>query len=106
MKIYVKCRSLTLQRSLEIFLKEHLVSYKNAQIIISDSNIKTPKKLLKIGYKNAEIPKPFTKNSLLMAIDKQVISPPQDLDTQIANVVDEFAKNISKLLTAKIKANS
>ena len=72
MKIAIKCESLLLQKALEMFLSNHLSSLKNAQIVLSDNkNYETDKKLLYVSSdEDADIKKPFSSNSLLLALQK------------------------------------
>ena len=72
MKIAIKCESLLLQKALEMFLSNSLSSLKNAQVVLSDNkNYKTDKELLYISSDDdADIRKPFSSNTLLLALQK------------------------------------
>ncbi len=72
MKIAIKCESLLLQKSLEMFLSNSLSSLKNAQVVLSDNkNYETDKEFLYISSdEDADIRKPFSSNTLLLALQK------------------------------------
>ncbi len=71
MKISVSCDSLLLKNSLEIFLKDHIVVYKNCDLVISDKDINTDKCLVVINSsEKADITVPFSKTSLLSDLKK------------------------------------
>ncbi len=72
MKVALECVSPLLQRSLELFLKEHLSSKKNCDIIIRDRKVFDDNSLsLYIGMDNsADLQKPFSKSQLFLAIEK------------------------------------
>lgn len=70
MKISVLCDSLLLKKSLEIFLKEHITTYKNAELIISDKKLDVKKPLLVVGTsEESDIVIPFSKSSLLIRLE-------------------------------------
>jgi hypothetical protein len=69
-KISVLCDSLLLKKSLEIFLKEHITTYKNAELIISDKKLDVKKPLLVVGTsEESDIVIPFSKSSLLIRLE-------------------------------------
>ncbi len=67
MKVSVDCRSLLLQKSLENFLKRHIVSKKSADFIISDHEAEVEKPLFLLGR---EVEKPFSRSRLFMELEK------------------------------------
>ena len=67
-KVYLRCQSLTLNASLQRMLKDFLVPEQEAQFIITDHHIKADKPYLYISREqDADIVKPFTNASLLLA---------------------------------------
>ncbi len=71
MKISILCDSLLLKNSLEIFLKDYIVVYKNCDLVISDRNIDTDKYLAIVNSsEKADITVPFSKTSLLSDLKK------------------------------------
>lgn len=71
MKIAVLCDSLLLKRCLEIFLKEHLSSYRECDFIVSDKPVESEKPVFIISsQKNAHLKKPFSKAKLLKSLEE------------------------------------
>lgn len=119
LKVYINCKSILLQKSLEIFLKNYKASYKTCEVVISDRMVKTEKPLLTIGYKsNDSIKKPFTKSSLMLALDKEKqkleLSKSMnrlndlekddkiDIEIQIEKLTEKFAKDLAQILKSRI----
>ncbi len=70
MKITLLCDSLLLQKSLQNYLKEHIVSDVDADIIICDKLIVTNRPVFLIGHSNrAHLRVPFTKKELFWALE-------------------------------------
>ncbi|NOQ31220.1 MAG: hypothetical protein GQ570_08870 [Helicobacteraceae bacterium] len=92
MKIAIKCDSPLLHKSLELLLVNHIVSYKNADVILSDQPlIDEDKKVLWISTdKEADIIKPFSPSQLMVAIER-VTEKERKLETltKIAENMDE-----------------
>ncbi|WP_024955147.1 hypothetical protein [Sulfurospirillum arcachonense] len=70
MKIALACQSVLLEKSLEIFLKNYLSPYKQCDFVISDSHIEIDKPLFFISSDDSDLNIPFSKSSLIMAIEK------------------------------------
>ncbi len=69
MKIAVACKSILLQKSLELFLKNYISAYKYADFIISDREISVDKPLFLISKdEKANLKLPFTKSQLILEI--------------------------------------
>ena len=69
MKIAVACKSILLQKSLELFLKKYISAYKYSDFIISDRKISVDKPLFLISKdKEANLHLPFTKSQLILEI--------------------------------------
>ena len=71
MKVAVSCRSPLLQKSLELFLKEHLTSLKSADVVVTDSKLEHVERMqLRIGSDEAAtLKKPFSKSQLYIALE-------------------------------------
>lgn len=66
MKISILCDSLLLKKSLEIFLKDYLTTYKNADFVLCDEKMDIDKPSFVVGTSDsADIKVPFSKSSLL-----------------------------------------
>ncbi len=70
MKIALACKSLLVTKSLEIFLKKHLSSYKRCDFVISDYEIDVDKPVFLISDKISNLQIPFSKSSLIIELDK------------------------------------
>ena len=96
LKVAVQCVSPLLQRSLELFLKEHLSSIKHCDIVIRDKKILDDENLsLYIGMdESAGLKKPFSKSQLFLALEKLLDSSEKRQD--IIHLIQE-SKEISQL---------
>jgi len=71
LKVFVRCESVLLQRALELFLPEHLSSFKNADVVISDRRVKSAKKVIYIAsHGGADLTKPFSRSQLMMVLEE------------------------------------
>jgi hypothetical protein len=72
MKIALDCKSPLMQKSLEIFLQDHISSVINCDIIIRDEPCLENDKCFYISSdKNADLVKPFSKIQLISALEKK-----------------------------------
>ncbi len=70
MKIALACKSLLLTKTLEIFLKKNISSYKKCDFVISDSNIEIDKPLFVISGNTSNLRTPFSESALMIELDK------------------------------------
>lgn len=71
MKIAIACKSMLLKKSLEIFLKDNITSYKSCDFAISDQFITIDKPLMVVGHiEEADIKIPFSKAVILMETER------------------------------------
>ena len=71
MKVAVQCESALLQRSLELFLENHLSSLKQCDVVIRDKKVMDSHHSLYIsGTEDADIKKPFSRSQLYLALEK------------------------------------
>lgn len=70
MKIALACKSLLLTKSLEIFLKNNISSYKKCDFVISDSRLDIDKPLFVISNNTSDLKMPFSESSLMIELDK------------------------------------
>jgi len=70
MKIALACDSLLLTKTLEIFLKKHISTYKRCDFVISDKKIEIDKPLFVISKKSEDLKSPFSQASLMLELDK------------------------------------
>ena len=72
MKIALECKSPLMQKSLEIFLQEHVSSAKNCDIVIRDEPCLENEKCFYISSdKDADLIKPFSKVQLISALENR-----------------------------------
>ncbi|KPH50147.1 hypothetical protein HPU229336_04300 [Helicobacter pullorum] len=70
MKIALISDSLLLDRTLEMYLKDYLTSYKLCDFVVATQPVDSQKPVFLIGeYENANLHKPFTKEILLQALE-------------------------------------
>jgi len=70
MKVAVQCESALLQRSLELFLDQHLTSLRHCDVVIRDKKIMDSHHSLYIsGSGDADIKKPFSRSQLYLALE-------------------------------------
>jgi hypothetical protein len=73
MKIAVECRSVLMQRALEKFLKNALVSREEAQILVTDREEAKEADgvpVLVVGKVKGGIQKPFTRSQLMLRLEE------------------------------------
>lgn len=121
MKVAVQCESALLQRSLELFLEEHLSSLKQCDVVIRDKKIMDSHHSLYIsGTEDSDIKKPFSRSQLYLALEnfyKKVVHiqeiqacdediEPSDhmdlslLEERIEILTQEYKNNIMKVVKA------
>lgn len=70
MKIALACKSILLEKSLGIFLREYIVPYKRCDFVISDAALTIDKPLFSISSTDAALAVPFSKSALFRALEK------------------------------------
>jgi hypothetical protein len=119
MKIALECKSPLMQKSLELFLQDHIISVKHCDIIIRDEQCLENKKCFYISSdKNADLVKPFSKVQLMSALEKRYkiinkdageiiynedIDLPLDfeiLEKRIVSLTSEYQANILQAVKA------
>ncbi len=112
MKVAVACKSLLLQKSLELFLKDYLSSYKYCDFLVSDRKIKIDKPLFLISKdKEANIKIPFTKSQLILEVkafyknlykddifDGKKAKDFKSLERKIERLCENFKKDLIKIV--------
>ena len=70
MKIALICDSLLLDRSLEMYLKEYLTSYKLCDFVVATQFVESQKPVFLIGnFEGADLKIPFTRDLLLQELE-------------------------------------
>ncbi len=75
MKVAIECHSPLLQRSLELFLVKEIRTYKQCDVVITDTEKEFDKPYIFVSQlEEADLIKPFSKAQLLLAINKAISS--------------------------------
>jgi len=101
LKIALACQSILLEKSLEVFLKNHIAPYKQCDFVISDRNIEINKPLFNIGIEKADLIMPFSRSTLMLKLENfydnlyKNTSTDKSQNNEIKN--QELEKKITKL---------
>ncbi|WP_299085839.1 hypothetical protein [uncultured Campylobacter sp.] len=103
MKAFIDCDCEILQKTLELFLKDHTVSAQDCDFVISDEPQSSAKPLFLIG-EGGDLALPFSKNTLLLKLEdfqgslKQDLSEYDAAEEEICALFDEFKARIIEIL--------
>jgi len=112
LKIAVDCQSPLLQRSLEIFLEQHISTVKQCDIVIRDVKHSDDEKCFYISSdKDADLIKPFSYYQLIESLEeryesisfKEMVETPLEfniLEKRIEALTKEYQQNILKAVRA------
>lgn len=117
MKIAIECRSVLLQKSLEMFLANHLSSSKQSELVIRDTKVgNDPRNFYISSDSDADLIKPFSRSQLILALENRLKkSSVQDshakesehvpmnfeiLEKRIELLTKEYQENILKAVRA------
>ncbi len=105
MKIALACKSLLLTKSLEVFLKNSISSYKKSDFVISDRKLDIDKPLFVISQNDSNLRVPFSHSSLMIELDKfyNDLKSPKEKNEMHKNDSMEILKDKIDLLTTKFK---
>lgn len=107
MKIAVECQSPLLQKSLEVFLSRYLVSLKQCDIVVRDTECLNDARCFYIASsEKADLKKPFSKSQLILALENKFESMrhlPQERQEETINF-DILERRI-ELLTREYQQN-
>ena len=111
MKIALACQSILLEKSLDIFLKNHITPYKQCDFVISDRVIEIDKPLFYIATEDSDLIMPFSKSALMLKIEKFHTSLFEDeakekitevrienLEEKITTLTDNFRDDLVNLI--------
>ena len=103
MKAFIDCDCEILQRTLELFLKDHATSAQDCDFVISDEPQSSAKPLFLIG-EGGDLTLPFSKQMLLSRLEdfqgslKQDFSEYNATEEEICALFDEFKAKIIEIL--------
>lgn len=103
MKAFIDCDCEILQKTLELFLKDHAASAQDCDFVISDEPQSSAKPLFLIG-EGGDLTLPFSKNTLLTKLEDFQGSLKRDLneydaaEEEICALFDEFKAKVIEIL--------
>ena len=103
MKAFIDCDCEILQKTLELFLKDHAASAQDCDFVISDEPQNSAKPLFLIGA-GGDLTLPFSKNTLLTKLEdfqgslKRDLSEYDAAEEEICALFDEFKAKIIEIL--------
>lgn len=103
MKAFIDCDCEILQKTLELFLKDHVASAQDCDFVISDEPQSSVKPLFLIG-EDGDLALPFSKNTLLSRLEdfqgslKRDLSEYDATEEEICALFDEFKAKIIEIL--------
>lgn len=103
MKAFIDCDCEILQKTLELFLKDHAASAQDCDFVISDEPQSSVKPLFLIG-EGGDLTLPFSKNTLLSKLEdfqgslKRDLSEYDVVEEEICALFDEFKARIIEIL--------
>ncbi len=103
MRVAVECKSPLMQKSLELFLDNHLSSLKHCDIVLRDIKCLNDERCFYISSdKNSDLVKPFSKSQLILALEKRYESINKNISV-VEEVEDEPALGFD-ILQKRIEA--
>ena len=103
MKAFIDCDCEILQKTPELFLKDHVASAQDCDFVISDEPQSSVKPLFLIG-EDGDLALPFSKNTLLSRLEdfqgslKRDLSEYDATEEEICALFDEFKAKIIEIL--------
>lgn len=103
MKAFIDCDCEILQKTLELFLKDHAASAQDCDFMISDEPRNSAKPLFLIG-EGGDLTLPFSKSALLSKLEdfqgelKRDFSEYDTAEAEICALFDEFKAKIIEIL--------
>ena len=103
MKAFIDCDCEILQKTLELFLKDHAASAQDCDFVISDEPQSSAKALFLIG-EDGDLALPFSKHTLLSRLEdfqgelKRDFSECDMAEAEICALFDEFKAKIVEIL--------
>ena len=103
MKAFIDCDCEILQKTLELFLKDHTASAQDCDFVISDEPQSSAKPLFLIG-EGGDLALPFSKQMLLSTLEdfqselKRDFSEYDTAEEEICALFDEFKAKIIEIL--------
>ena len=106
-KVCIMCKSILLETALKNILKNHITTYNECDVVLTDQKLKIDKAFLYIASdRTGDIKKPFTHSSLMLQLEKFSknhslrgnITLPEELEERIERATKEFTKKITSMI--------
>ncbi len=102
------CKSILLETALKNILKNHITTYNECDVILTDQRLRVEKPFLYISSeKNSDIKKPFTHSSLMLQLEKfsknhsaKYPALPKELEERIERATRDYTKKISGIIAS------
>lgn len=113
MKISIECKSPLMQKSMEMFLQNHLSSSRTCDIIVRDEPCLNDERCFYVSTnKDADLTKPFSKSQLILALESRykmlnknsIVTDTSDVKEEESLGLDILEKRI-KFLTNEYQEN-
>ena len=108
MKVAVECKSPLMQKSLEMFLQQHLSTLKQCDIVIRDIKCLNDERCFYISSdSDADLIKPFSKSQLILALENRYESMKKDrreIETIKEEIHNEYAPLDFDILEKRIES--
>jgi hypothetical protein len=105
MKVAVECKSPLMQKSLELFLNNHLCSSKHCDVVIRDVKSSDERSFYVSSDKESDLIKPFSKSQLIMALENRYKSIKKESSNENASLDFEILQKRIKSLTDEYQSN-
>lgn len=102
------CKSILLETALKNILKNHVTTYNECDVVLTDQRLRIEKPFLFISSeKNSDIKKPFTHSSLMLQLEKFSKNHsatgtrlPKEVEEKIERATREYSKKITGIIAA------
>ena len=107
-KVCIMCKSILLESALKNILKNHVTTYNECDVVLTDQRLRIEKPFLFISSdKNSDIKKPFTHSSLMLQLEKfsknhsaKGLQLPKEIEEKIERATREYTKKITGIIAA------
>lgn len=107
LKIAIECKSPLMQKSMEMFLQNHLSSYRQCDIVVRDEPCLNDEKCFYVSTnKEADLVKPFSKAQLILALEARYKTiKKEDISDEETSLDIEVLEKRIKYLTQQYQEN-
>lgn len=106
-KVCIMCKSILLESALKNILKNHVTTFSECDVVLTDQNLKIDRPYLFISTdQNSDIKKPFTHSSLMLQLEKftKMNRPsstmlPKELEVRIESLTRDFTHRLTSIIS-------